>query len=404
MMPSRAPFSPPGRAQRLVVCDDGCAGAAGPASTYSGPPPIGNSAPCMLDVASTINSSNATVNLLYQHGIFSNAMTWCRMSDYIRARFIVGFELRHSLDSHASYEDQSADLVGRLQNDITGAQTGEPRPGPYVLVGHSNGGLVSRYTAQSLSNPSMVAGVVSIGSPHAGAYLANLSQGVMTAALAVPIVYTRLGCDISGTFVCGRGAQQVAELLAIIAPILARQGVPVLQEMSTGSAFHSTINSRGDAAYRVAGVQNQIWNRWTEWRVIGDHETCGDPQPFVNCDGYSRRAVNAVDKNYHHFIVCSVVSGFLGIVWPGARDVARGCASNASWLRAIDYAYLHMSVGNGTGDGIVPLFSQYYPGAATYYQVLVDDSDSHIGETKSQVTANGIAAAIQRSVGTTFAQ
>jgi pimeloyl-ACP methyl ester carboxylesterase len=358
----------------------------------------------MMDVASTINSTSAAVNVLYQHGFFSSAMTWCRMSDYIRARFRVGFELRHSLDSQASYEDQSADLINRFQADISGAESGVPRPGPYVFVAHSNGGLVSRYAAQSLSNPSMIAGVVSVSSPHSGAYLANLSQAMVTAALAVPIVYTRLGCDISGTFVCGRGAQQVAELVAIIGPILLRQGVPVLQEMSTGAPFHSMINSRGDAAYRVAGVQNQIWNRWTMWRLIGDAEGCGDPQPFVSCDGYSRRAVTAIDKNYHHFIVCSVVSGFLGIVWSGARDVARGCASNAAWLRAVDFAYLRLSVGNGTGDGVVPLFSQYYPGAATYYQVLVDDSDSHIGETKSQMTANGIATAINRSVGTPFAQ
>jgi hypothetical protein len=50
----------------------------------------------------------------------------------------------------------------------------------------------------------------------------------------------------------------------------------------------------------------------------------------------------------------------------------------------------------------VPEHSQIYPGSSV--QVLIDDSNSHIGETRSRRTANGIALAINRAIGTPIVQ
>jgi pimeloyl-ACP methyl ester carboxylesterase len=358
---------------------------------------MGSALLCADDVSGTINGSNATINLLFQHGFKSTARTWCQMSDYMRTRFMVGHEIRHTLTWYQSYEDQATDLGGRFLTDAAAL------PGPYVLVGHSNGGLVNRYMAQNMRDPSLVAGVVTISSPHAGAYLANFSQNVMLAAIAIPFVASSFGCNVADTYVCNRTGALGAEMISVLAPILLTNAVPVTQEMGTDAPFHSTINARGDAGYRVAGVQNRAWDRWTLWRLLGDNHTC-DSQPFISCDDYSRRYVNAVDKTYHHYIDCSIVSGLLGIFWPPRISTAIGCAKNAGLLRAIDYSYKHMSVANDHGDGVVPEHSQVFPGAPPSLQVLVDDSDSHIGETKSQRTANGLARAINLAIGTPFAQ
>lgn len=257
--------------------------------------------------------------------------------------------------------------------------------------------------AQNLRDPSKVLGIVSVSSPHGGAYLANLPQAILAGALTVPLFSAEFGCNVAGAYVCTRTGALAGEMIAAIGPILLDNTIPVLQEMGTNAAFHSTINGRGDATFRTAGVQNQIWNRWTLWRILADNQQCV-PQPFISCDDYSRRYVNGVDKLYHHYIDCSITSGLLGFIWPPSWSAAAGCAKNAGRLIALDYAYRHLSVGNGTGDGVVPLWSQYFPGAPAVNQILVDDSDSHLGETKSKATAGGIVTALNRVMNVPFAQ
>ena len=114
--------------------------------------------------------------------------------------------------------------------------------------------------------------------------------------------------------------------------------------------------------------------------------------------------MNAIDKEYHHFIKCAVVSGLFGIIFPGARQAAVVCAKNAAFLRLSDAAYKRLTVGSGHGDGVVPEFSQMYPGASPLLQFLVDDSDSHLGETRSRRTSQGVIRAINVGMGIPFDQ
>ena len=53
----------------------------------------------------------------------------------------VCYEVRHSLGWSKSYEEQADQLGERFTDDLIA------RPGTYVLIGHSNGGRVSRYMA-----------------------------------------------------------------------------------------------------------------------------------------------------------------------------------------------------------------------------------------------------------------
>ena len=391
---SRSSLRVPDHASRMVICGDECAGTG--YSPPSGPQPMGFDPLCFNDIAATVNTAPASVNILYQHGFGSSARTWCRMSRYVRERFRVGNEIRHTLDPKASYEDQAGDLESRFRPDVV------QYPGPYVLVGHSNGGLVNRYMAQQVSDPSLIRGVVTVSSPHAGIYLANITERVLIGALAIPISSYYFGCDMANAFVCSHGAGLATQVVAAVGPILASAAYPVLQEMGTDAAFHNTINGRGDAAYRVAGVQNRAWDRWTMWRLLADFQRC--PEGYIECDAYSRTYVNAIDKNYHHFIKCAVVSGLFGIIFPGARQAAVVCAKNAAFLRVSDAAYKRLTVGSGHGDGVVPEFSQMYPGASPLLQFLVDDSDSHLGETRSRRTSQGVIRAINVGMGIPFDQ
>ncbi|MCY7379159.1 MAG: hypothetical protein LH467_07480 [Gemmatimonadaceae bacterium] len=390
---SRGAMAVPGQARRFVVCDDGCAGGGSPPPT---PASTGDDPPCIGDVRAVVNSSTASVNILYQHGFLSSATTWCQMSRYVRERYRVGSEIRHTLNWRASYEDQSADLQNRIRNDVV------TNPGPYVLVGHSNGGIINRYTAQDLRDASLVRGVVTVSTPHGGVYLANISERVLVGALSVPITGYLLGCDLANAYVCTRGRALAGQAAIALAPILASSAAPVIQEMGTTVPFHSTINGRGDAGYRYAGVRNRVWDRWSLWRLLADSQGC--PQGFFDCDNFSRLFVTDIDKKYHHYIKCAVVSGLLGIVWSGARATARGCATNAAILRVTDAAYKRLSVASGHGDAVVPEFSQMYPGAPPNLQFLVDDSDSHLGETRSRRTARGVLNALNIGIGIPFDQ
>jgi hypothetical protein len=55
-----------------------------------------------------------------------------------------------------------------------------------------------------------------------------------------------------------------------------------------------------------------------------------------------------------------------------------------------DEAYKRLSVGSGHGDAVVPEFSQMYPRAPANLQFLIVDSDSHVGETRSRRTSQGV--------------
>lgn len=376
----------PTTAHRFVACDESCQGGYSAPNAY--PAALGNPPPCDPDnVAFTVAPpENADVNLLFQHGFKSTLQTWCQGSDYLRSMMRVGYELRHTLNWKSSYEEQAESLNAKFEADLV------ERPGTYVLVGHSNGGRINRYMAQS-RQAANVRAVVTLSSPHAGAYLANLDQTVLLAAVGVPFAYGMSGCDLSTTFVCSQYGQYGAQVLAVVGPLLLQAAVPVTKQMGTDATFAQTIDARGDVGYRTAGVQNRLWDRWTLWRLLGDNQAC-DAYSLVDCDAVSANYVRTADRTYHGYIKCSIVSGLFGIVWPAARNAARACASNAGKMRAIDYAYKRLSVGSAHGDGIVPEHSQLYPGSGV--QVLVDDSNSHIGETRSHKSALGIADAISQ--------
>lgn len=234
--------APSGGPHFMVACDNDCAGGG-----YNGPvaPTIHGTDPgCGANVTAHVNAppANPAVNLVYQHGIRSAAQTWCDMSVYLRSRFIVG----------------SADLTNRFHQDQQAGYTGQ-----YVFVGHSNGGIVSRFTAQTLNGAyGGVSGVVSVSTPHGGVNLANLRRDAMFGLLAVPLLAQ------GGVPVCQhvplylRGPTHSRDRVRAARrarPVCVEQSAPVLQEMTPSATFHQYINGRGDPNYLGVAVVNESW-------------------------------------------------------------------------------------------------------------------------------------------------
>jgi hypothetical protein len=184
--------------------------------------------------------------------------------------------------------------------------------------------------------------------------------------------------------------------VGVLEPIL-DHSLPVVGQLDPSNPVHDILTNRGDQAFPHAAVTNKTWNKWTEWRLVGDSKFCG-ASISANCGDQSRAFVNSVDKTYHQLIKCGVVGGILGFVIPGGHAVAAICARQAAGLLALDLIYKKVTVGNDQGDGVVPLHSQRYPGDPGPFQV--DDGDAHTSATHAQFkTGQQISNAINNRMG-----
>jgi len=95
------------------------------------------------------------------HGIWSHLGTWDDAATRLSQDLAVNI-FRHNTGPNDKYEDQAASLKNQLLSDPTFTNSGTP-----ILIGHSNGGLVSR----ELSKTVPVDGIVTLASPHLGAPL-----------------------------------------------------------------------------------------------------------------------------------------------------------------------------------------------------------------------------------------
>jgi pimeloyl-ACP methyl ester carboxylesterase len=382
----------------LVVCGDECNGGS---SYVAGPSPIGPTPPCSYDVVTNVNPGGP-LNILYQHGLMSTATTWCgspSMDDYLRSRFVVGNEIRHTLASTDYYENQTSALTNLVRNDAASY------PGPYTFIGHSNGGIVSRATAQNLVyQGNYVQGVITVSSPQAGAALAKVGKSALSAALAVPLLASKIACNLVSHIVCtiakdlhGDGSNGLTTIL----DQFINQSGAVLSEMTPNNPYYANLNA-GSEPFPRAAVIDQAWDKWTEWRLLGDW-TVLCPTLYSGCDG--RHVVATIDKTYHRYLKCAVIGGIFGFFIPGAGTVAFACAASAANLKGWDLIYKRLSVGNDHGDGVVAVHSQRYPNLDTGGQFMVLDSDSHLGSTRSILqTGPQIANGINQRIGISFAQ
>ena len=356
-------------------------------STAVSPPAATTATPAALTASSSSNcvpfetNQGGAQNVVFQHGFFSSGCTWWRMEPWLNQHFRFGIELAPSLNSLDNLTNQGTALI----NDINSAGgTG------YILIGHSQGGLISRYAAQYFqqNKPGTTMGVLTLDTPHQGAPLAALAQGTIQNVLLGDMlnIFGDVGCSSPfDNILCYLVALQysgVSEQLI---------NIGALTDLVPGSAFLTNLNSQAEN-FRKAAVVGNTPRRWIEVRVA-------DEFIFKGCnpeDGCGERNV---------VFIYGIIYDIVQISWDIAEfdciltDDPYACAV-ADFLLPIwvdmdiaDLDYNVLAAGGSPEDGIVPSSSQNYPsGSAVQYPI--SNADSHMGATRSDRARNALEQAL----------
>jgi pimeloyl-ACP methyl ester carboxylesterase len=313
-------------------------------------------------------------NVVFQHGIFSDSTTWGRMVPWIAQDFYLGCRLLPSLPSTSRLATQGDSLAHLIQN------TGQ---GNYVLIGHSQGGLISRYVARN--HPELVGGVVTIGTPHQGAPVTGSAKTAVTAGLLGVAALATYGCGNSITVACSRTAKISAFVVPFVTTFALDAAVPAFQDLRPGSALQQTLNGTPEQ-FRRAGIQSYPKKLWVEWRLWGDSRDV--PEGPNGGRREAKRANGAFLTN----TACGVVGWLIGFGGTAAR-----CVTRAAGMLAVTGLWNYMTARLHSTDGIVPAYSQVYPSAMQNYDI--PKGDSHVGETKSDMTRPRLDHALRDVIG-----
>jgi pimeloyl-ACP methyl ester carboxylesterase len=309
-------------------------------------------------------------NVLFQHGIMSRRTTWGTLPERLSQSLTLGCRFRPNLDSN----ERLANQAGALADSIR--QYGR---GSLLLIGHSQGGLISRYVAQH--NPELVNGIVTLGSPHRGAPIVRTNKAVITAVLSIPAAAVYAGCSSPTGVRCSAGAFLIGSSVE-----LARRGAdaasPAYIDLKPGSEFQQQLNAVYEP-FPNAGIQSYPSRVFIEWRLGFD----------LKGPDEGRKGVKAAYWTTGSTTACAVVSWFIG-----RSDKAAQCAIATAGLVGFDLMYNGLVSGFGKSDGVVPGSSQVYPNARRNYPMR-DGAPSHTGETQSYETQKALRAVLSDVMG-----
>jgi hypothetical protein len=94
----------------------------------------------------------------------------------------------------------------------------------------------------------------------------------------------------------------------------------------------------------------------------------------------------------------AVLGGLFSIVAPWASPVASLAAFLAVEMDRTDRWWTRITVGSGSGDGVVPYASQVYPGAIRNYRVPSQDAVSHTAEIDTEKSSRSIRRILEENV------
>jgi hypothetical protein len=286
------------------------------------------------------------------------------MDPWLSRDFYFGAKVVPSLSSFGSLRGQADQLIQEMESTW---QRG------FVIVGHSQGGLIARDVTQRRGDLSR--GVITIGTPHRGAVLATNSRSAVANIMAERFNSLYRGCrspsDDAGCYIAAFLGTYISFYVLDFAFDAA---YPATGDLQPGSGFISTLNSNTEPFTRV-GIQSYAEKRWVLARVIA--ESRRECPPDAGCGG--RNWANYVSYAYNGFWGCSIIAGLIGYY-----DVAYGCANIAFSMDSMDATWNTLSApGSERTDGIVQGSSQVYPGGDRQYPI--NRGDSHTGETKSDL-------------------
>jgi pimeloyl-ACP methyl ester carboxylesterase len=371
-----------------------------PASTTT----IPAETPSTPSSGTTVTVGSGTQNVVFQHGIYSNSSTWNQMIPWLNLDMSLGTEIAPSLPSFNSLSNQSSALVTQIQS-----QGGSN----YILIGHSQGGLISRSAAQYFQShsPSIVKGVITVDTPNTGALLALNTQVDLSNALQY---FTN---NLWNDTMCGspydNGACFLAYLVFNAIPGAVVYGVdsslPATIDLIPGSAFLTNLNNQPEKFVRV-GIIGDTDNAgvitgktWIPERLAADflNGLAGglpsDPSGGQAFAVYTEVFYDAVSADRIYWIGQAVYdcSGFGD---PNSCDSDNAHVDYLSQILKdmdnIESFWNNRIRGpNDTSDGIVQSSSQTYSGATNY---PIHGADTHIAATKSLMVRNALDQTLSR--------
>ena len=275
------------------------------------------------------------------------------------------------LNDRARIADQAADLTGKIQ------ATGHAG---YILIGHSQGGLVSGHVARY--HPELVNGVVTVGTPHLGAPIMQTEKAAVMAGLFGVSALATYGCIDGGSPIgCKVPAYFAAFGIPLLGKIIGDVASPVRVDLRPGSNLQATLNGSMEPFPRV-GIQHFAKKLFVEWRLYGDY--WDNPEGPNGGRSRARRAEGAFYTN----TACGVLGWLIN-----ATAIAGKCATRATGMLATTGLWNVMTARLGKTDGIVPGSSQIYPNATKNFEI--PKGDSHVGETKSNLTREKLRFALR---------
>ncbi len=326
----------------------------------------------------SVSNLGGPQNVVFQHGIFSSSSTWTRMTNWLNQDFRFGNEIVPSLSSTSSLSSQGTALVNEI-NSVGGSN--------YILIGHSQGGLISRYAAQQyqIINSATAKGVVTLDTPNQGADIAITGGPVILAGLEFlgTYLWDVTGCSSpDDNFVC-----YLAAVVFFGAPLAADDWYSTLatiQDLTPGSTFLNQLNSYGENFPR-AGIVAYTPMRWNETRILDDKLfLAAGCYPETGCG--ERAIAGVTDIVYDEVVGLFVFCIFEEIFDPNNADF---WAQEALYffeiligMDAVDGFWNIIVSGLSPSDALVQASSENYPYTSAV-QYPIYGADSHTGATTS---------------------
>ena len=314
--------------------------------------------------------------IVFQHGFGSGPCTW----QYYVPRFPsygAGGRVIGKTNTKLTYEQQAAALKSQLPAGRNN----------FIFVGHSNGGIISRYLAQT-EPAGFARSVITINSPHAGVAVLNGIEDVYSffrpfyVAASVIVARRSLGYENMRAWTSPK---------SLINQIFDRDAV-ILQQAAPGSQFLDALSRRSEAHFRRYALRSEVDRTWQSVRTICDlnSDAAGVPKGR-RCVKDAKRTVKRVAIQSGIFKLLSIASTLaaavyppLGALAPSFAYVAKTSAAHVALMFATDVLWQVIVTKLSASDGFILSSSQRWPLATQ--ERIITSADSHVGSTKSEKT------------------
>jgi pimeloyl-ACP methyl ester carboxylesterase len=402
--PSAGSFAPRSAVTASVVAAPFIAAAPFLAPAAAGAFGVNGLPACDPKVAARNSYRDATrAGLALQHGFLSNACTWQRMDQWIRQSYdtrLGGYVITNT-PSLESYDLQADSLVNWIRW-IDG-----PLRREWILVGHSNGGIVSRLAARKMyaatTGPRPRA-VITINSPQQGAPAMNFAID------ATAWTFRRLMRAFE--FSCGgmplmRGCGEYFMVTHSDSwPVLLSKffGSKVYFEMRTDAQIRRTLNDAGpELGFAKVSLVSQAPRRWLVFRMYADSRC--NPEEKVKCVG-GREQAHRTNRLVKHLkkrvILGSLMTLTLALVdpWKAYEELEHTGVTfgRLAAILAVDRLWRNIVSKDAHSDGIVPVESQWYPNVPRDPRWYIPGADSHVGSPRSPFVQDYLFRALNRGL------